>query len=79
MTDFVRKPFIAGNWKMNLDRKGALELAQELRERLGARADVEVAVFPPAVYIDELSRTLAGSPIRVGGQDCCEPIEFFIN
>ena len=72
MTEFVRKPFIAGNWKMNLDRKGALELAQGLRERLGARADVEVAIFPPAVYIDELSRTLAGSPIRVGGQDCCE-------
>jgi len=72
MTESGRRPFLAGNWKMNLDRKGGLELARQLRERLGARADVEVAIFPPAVYIDELARALAGSPIRVGGQDCCE-------
>ncbi|MCH2104480.1 MAG: triose-phosphate isomerase [Planctomycetes bacterium] len=67
-----RTPFMAGNWKMNLDRKGGLALAAELRDRVGDRKDVEVAIFPPAVYIDELARALAGSPVRVGGQDCCE-------
>ena len=72
MTESGRTPFLAGNWKMNLDRKSGLELASELRDRVGDRADVEVAIFPPAVYIEELSRSLAGSPIRVGGQDCCE-------
>ena len=72
MTGAGRTPFLAGNWKMNLDRKGGLELASELRDRVGDRSDVEVAIFPPAVYIDELVRALAGSPIRVGGQDCCE-------
>ena len=72
MTETMRTPFLAGNWKMNLDRKSGLELAGQLRDRVGQRADVEVAIFPPAVYIEELSRTLSGSPIRVGGQDCCE-------
>ena len=72
MTESGRTPFLAGNWKMNLDRKSGLELASELRDRIGDRSDVEVAIFPPAVYIEELSRSLAGSPIRVGGQDCCE-------
>ena len=72
MTDSGRTPFLAGNWKMNLDRKSGLDLACQLRDRIGNRTDVEVAVFPPAVYIDELSRALSGSPIRVGGQDCCE-------
>ena len=72
MTDSGRTPFLAGNWKMNLDRKGSLELACQLRDRVGGRTDIEVAIFPPAVYIDELSRALSGSPIRVGGQDCCE-------
>ena len=72
MTDTGRVPFLAGNWKMNLDRKSGLELASELRDRIGDRADVEVAIFPPSVYIEELARALAGSPIRVGGQDCCE-------
>ena len=72
MTEHGRTPFLAGNWKMNLDRKSGLELASELRDRVGDRVGVEVAIFPPAVYVEELSRALAGSPIRVGGQDCCE-------
>ena len=41
-----RTPFMAGNWKMNLDRKGGLALASELRDRVGDRKDVEVAIFP---------------------------------
>jgi triosephosphate isomerase len=64
--------FIAGNWKMNLDRKSALALAAALRERVGQRQDIEIAVFPPFVYIDEIARSLAGSRIMVGGQNCCD-------
>jgi triosephosphate isomerase len=37
----LRKPYIAGNWKMNLERRGALELAGALREAFGARTDVD--------------------------------------
>jgi triosephosphate isomerase len=68
----MRKRFIAGNWKMNLDRTGALALASTLREKFGARRDVDVAVFPPFVYVGDVARALEGSPIRVGGQDCCD-------
>ena len=68
----MRTPFLAGNWKMNLDRRGALDLAGALREAVGDRRDVEVAVFPPFVYVDEIVRALAGSPIRVGAQNCCD-------
>jgi triosephosphate isomerase len=68
----VRTPFLAGNWKMNLDRKAALDLVGALREHVGDRRDVDVAVFPPFVYIDEVARALAGSPIRVGAQNCCD-------
>jgi triosephosphate isomerase len=68
----VRKPTIAGNWKMNLERQSALGLAGRLRERAGARTDVDVAVYPPFVYIDEVARALAGSRIKVGAQDCCD-------
>ncbi|MFT7668271.1 MAG: triosephosphate isomerase [Planctomycetota bacterium] len=57
---------------MNLDRRSALELASALRESFGSRTDVEVAVFPPFVYIDEIARALAGSPIKVGAQNCCD-------
>jgi len=57
---------------MNLERKSALELVSALRDRIGNRTDVDVAVFPPFVYIDEISRVLSGSPIKVGAQNCCD-------
>jgi len=68
----MRKPFIAGNWKMNLERKSALGLVAQLRDRFGKRDDIDVAVCPPFVYLDEVARALSGSPIKVGGQNCCD-------
>ena len=68
----MRKPYLAGNWKMNLERKSALELVSALRDRVGDRSDVDVAVFPPFVYVDEIARALSGSPIQVGAQNCCD-------
>lgn len=68
----MRRPYLAGNWKMNLDRKGALALAGALREGLPELPDRDVAVFPPFVYIEPVAALLRGSPIRVGAQDVCE-------
>ena len=71
----MRKPFVAGNWKMNLDRAGALALVAALRERFGQRTDLDAAVFPPFVYLPEVVRAREGSPIRVGAQNCCDQLE----
>ncbi|MBK7875007.1 MAG: triose-phosphate isomerase [Planctomycetes bacterium] len=68
----VRKPFIAGNWKMNLERKTALALVHQLRDHLANRDTVDVAVFPPFVYVEEIARTLKGTKIAVGAQNCCD-------
>jgi len=68
----LRKPYMAGNWKMNLDRAGAVALARGLRERVGDRDDVDVAVAPPFVYIEAVVAALEGSPIKVGGQNACD-------
>ncbi len=68
----MRKSFVAGNWKMNLDRRGAVELASAVREHVGGSDAVDVALFPPFVYLEEIARTCAGSPLGVGGQDCCD-------
>lgn len=65
-----RRPLLAGNWKMNLDRKAAVELAGALRNAGGA--DRDVAVFPPFVYLDEVARAAAGSSLIVGAQDLCD-------
>jgi triosephosphate isomerase (TIM) len=68
----MRKRTIAGNWKMNLERKSALELVARLRERAGAREDLDLAVFPPFVYLEPVVRALEGSRIQVGAQNCCD-------
>ncbi|MEW6073352.1 MAG: triose-phosphate isomerase [Planctomycetota bacterium] len=68
----MRRPYLAGNWKMNLDRRSARELAGLIREHVGDRTDVEVAVLPPFVYLAEIARSLAGSPVRVGAQNMCD-------
>jgi triosephosphate isomerase len=68
----MRKPFIAGNWKMNLERKSALGLVAQVRESVGQRSDIEVALCPPFVYLEEMARALNGSPIKTGAQNCCD-------
>jgi triosephosphate isomerase len=57
---------------MNLDRAGAIALAGALREHVGRRTDVDVAVAPPFVYLPHVVKALDGSPIRVGAQNMCD-------
>jgi triosephosphate isomerase len=68
----MRKPLVAGNWKMNLDSASAVALVQGVTEGLkqaGAGDKVEVAVCPPAVYVHSVAAALNGSDVRVGAQD----------
>ena len=60
---------IAGNWKMNLTAAEAVDLAGQLRRRLADVRQVELAVFPPAVYLAAVAKELAGSNIAVGAQN----------
>jgi triosephosphate isomerase len=61
---------IAGNWKMNMDRKGAKALIKGLADWHASASDPAVmVVFPPAVLIDTVVASLGGG-IAVGGQDC---------
>jgi len=67
-----RKPLLAGNWKMNLDRRAALELALAVRARSAQDEAVDLALFPPFVYLAEVCGALSGSRVRCGGQNMCE-------
>lgn len=64
-----RPKLIAGNWKMNLRRDSAVQLALALVDRLPKQHAVQVAVCPPAVYLHDVGSAIAGSPIALGGQD----------
>ncbi len=64
-----RKRYIAGNWKMNLDRGHALDLIKTIKGRLGDGNDREVGVFCPAVFLADVSAVAQGSPLGIGGQN----------
>jgi triosephosphate isomerase len=64
-----RRLFIAGNWKMNLDRGGATALAASLVGQIGSVAEMDLAVAPPFVYLPAVSEALRGSRIALAAQD----------
>lgn len=65
----MRRPFIAGNWKMNLDKESAVALAEGLAREAEQVDDVDLAVCPPSVYLDPVAKALAGSRVGLGAQN----------
>ena len=65
----MRKTFIAGNWKMNLSKQQASDLAAAIAASIGAGTNVDVAVCPPFVYLDAVRAALAHSAVQLGGQN----------
>ena len=66
----MRRPLIAGNWKMNTCKQSAGDLVSALAAEVSApRDDVEVVVCPPAPYLALVAEKAAGSGVQVGGQN----------
>jgi triosephosphate isomerase len=66
----MRKPLIAGNWKMHFTVPEGLEYALELRRDLEQFASaVDVVILPPAVMLWEIANALRSCPIEVGAQN----------
>src|SRR3954469_2835311 len=63
-----RTPFVAGNWKMNTTKAGAIDLAKAVAKGAPA-AGVEAGVAPPFVYLDAVGQSLASSRVLLGAQD----------
>lgn len=65
-----RRPLVAGNWKMNLDRAGAVALAGQVAARAPqVTGQVDLAIFPPYVYVDAVRQPLGSAPVALGAQD----------
>jgi len=65
----MRRPFIAGNWKMNMNRASAIALVEALVKRAEEVQGVDLAVCPPSCYLDPVSRVVAGSKVALGAQN----------
>ena len=70
----MRKPLIAGNWKMNLDHLEAIQLVQQLAYHLEPTDfdAVDVAVIPPFTALRSISTLIEGDRLAVvlGAQNC---------
>ncbi|MCO7521486.1 MULTISPECIES: triose-phosphate isomerase [unclassified Pseudomonas] len=64
----MRRPMVAGNWKMHGTRASVVELTQGLGN-LSLPSGVEVAVFPPSLFINQVIDGLEGKGISVGAQN----------
>jgi triosephosphate isomerase (TIM) len=66
----MRRPLIAGNWKMHFTVPEGLEYALQLRHDLEAFAPVvDLVILPPALMLWEIGNALRGCPIEVGAQN----------
>ncbi|NLP29918.1 MAG: triose-phosphate isomerase [Clostridiales bacterium] len=64
----MRKPFIAGNWKMFKNIKEAKEFSEEFL-KLYVPSDVQVAICAPYTQLSVLVDSFKGTGVKVGAQN----------
>ena len=71
----VRKPLVAGNWKMHGSRASNAALVGGIAAGLARNAPLaarcDVAIFPTFVHLESVAALAAATPIAWGAQDCC--------
>ena len=65
----MRKPLIAGNWKMNKTVEEAVKLVTELKPMISSITSVDRVVCPPFTALASVSAVLKGSGIGCGAQN----------
>jgi len=65
----MRKPILAGNWKMNKTPAEAVEFVRALRPLVTRYERVETVVCPPYVALPAVADALRGVKISVGAQN----------
>ena len=66
----MRRPFVAGNWKMNGSREQARAIAAGVCAGASELSQVDVGLCPPFVYLDDARAVIGDAPVLVGGQNC---------
>lgn len=66
----MRRKVVAGNWKMNKDLSGTIELISAIKNELSKyETSTEVIVCPPFTSLETASTLLKGSSIKLGAQN----------
>ncbi len=65
----MRKPIIAGNWKMNKTLSEAVDFVRQLKALVADVRDIDIVVAPPFTALQAVSREIEGSTIELAAQD----------
>jgi triosephosphate isomerase len=71
----MRKPVIAGNWKMYKSLGEAVDTALALKPLVANANHCEVVIAPVFTAIKTVADRLEGSNVKVAGQDCSTELE----
>ena len=66
----MRKPMIAGNWKLHKTISEATSLVSELIPAVASNQNVEIVVAPVYTALSKVAETLADSNIKLAAQNC---------
>ncbi|RDY24389.1 triose-phosphate isomerase [Romboutsia maritimum] len=64
----MRKPIIAGNWKMHKTIKEALEFVNDVKGKVN-NTDVEAVICAPFTLLKDLKEATQGTNIKIGAQN----------
>jgi triosephosphate isomerase len=65
----MRKPIVAGNWKMNKTVAEAIDLAKDIKRDLADCADVDIVLCPPFTALKAVSDAITGTHVDLGAQN----------
>jgi triosephosphate isomerase len=68
----MRRPIVAGNWKMNGSRTMVRDLLGKLRTQAGAFAGIDVVVCPSTIHLPEAAGLTEGSALLLGSQNVAD-------
>lgn len=65
----MRKPIIAGNWKMNKVMGEATSFIEEVKGLVPSSDKIEAVVCAPALFLDRLVEASKGYDVKIGAQN----------
>jgi len=65
----MRKPIIAGNWKMHKTLEEAVQFVEEVKGLVPPRAEVDSVICAPFLFLDRLVQNTKGTDLQIGAQN----------
>ncbi len=66
----MRKPIIAGNWKLNKTASEALAFVEAVKSNIPSAEKVDSVIGAPTLFLHELTKAAKGTELKISAQNC---------